>query len=301
LIQSWLVHANVFAALTHRALGASVPLAWNGRQSLDALDREKWLTRKLISASPMLARVPAAIVYNSLHSAGQHEALGFPADRSVLIPNGFDIEEFAPRGDLRRSVRSELGVDRDALLIGLIGRFHPVKNHAGFFEAAADVLKSEPRARFLLAGAGTNANRMGPLLQSPALRERFISLGARPDIVRITCALDIACNVSHSEAFPNAVSEAMACGVPCVVTPVGESRQIVGDTGMIAEDTKGSSIAAALLRLIALGPEARVELGRRARERIVDNYSLDRAARSFEQLYETLIGRSPESSLRRHA
>lgn len=295
LIQSWLVHGNVLAALAHGVLAPGTPLVWNVRQSLDALDKEKWLTRKIIASSPLLARVPAAIVYNSVHSANQHEALGYPSDLRVVIPNGFDIEEFAPHAEARRQVRSELGMGQDAFLIGLVGRYHPVKNHAGFFDAAVDVLKVEPRAHFLLVGAGTEMDRIRPLVESQLLRERIVGLGPRHDVARINCALDIACNVSHSEAFPNAVGEAMASGVPCVVTPVGESRRIVGDTGVVAEDTKGSSIAAALLQLIALGPEARGELGRRARERIVDNYSLSRAALSFEQLYEQLMGRGADS------
>lgn len=299
LIQSWMVHANVVAAVTQRVLAPRIPLVWNVRQSLDALDKEKWLTRKIISASPLLARIPAAIVYNSVHSAGQHEALGFPSELRAVIPNGFDVQEFAPNAETRDRVRHELGIDPTALLIGLVGRYHPVKNHIGFFEAAADVLKVDPRAHFLLAGAGTETERIRPMLDSPLLRDRIIGLGARRDVARINCALDIACNVSHSEAFSNAVGEAMACGVPCVITPVGESRRIVGNTGMVAEDTKGSSIAAALLRLIALGPEARVELGRRARQRIVDNYSLTQAAMGFEHLYERLMERgagSPRSA-----
>jgi glycosyltransferase involved in cell wall biosynthesis len=297
LIQSWMVHANALAALSQPVLAPGVPLVWNVRQSLDALDKEKWLTRRLVLASPLLARLPSAIIYNSIHSASQHEARGYPSSSREVIPNGFDTEEFAPQVGMRERVRSELGIADDRLLIGLVGRFHPVKNHAGFLEAATRVLRAEPRAHFLLVGTGTETERVLQLVEDGALRDRLIGLGQRRDIARITGALDIACNVSHSEAFPNAVAEAMACAIPCVITPVGESRRIVGDTGMVAEDTSGGAIAEALLRMARLSSAERADLGNRARERIVNNYSLLNAALRYERLYHQLIAGGLPSDL----
>lgn len=290
LIQSWLVHANVASALAHRALSPAAPLVWNVRQSLQALDKEKWLTQKVISVSSHVAHLPAAIVYNSSHAALQHERMGYPHVKREVIPNGFDTRKFSPRPDLHERVRGELGIERDAIIVGLVGRFHPVKNHAAFFEAATQVLSIESRAFFLLAGTGTETERMLPFIKDNVLRDRLIGLGDRQDINRITSVLDIACNVSHSEAFSNVVGEAMACGVPCIVTPVGESPSIVGDTGLVTSDTSGPSIARALVQMMELGQDARAELGRRARERIESKYSLPSVVARYEHLYDRLMG-----------
>lgn len=298
LVQSWLVHANVLSALTRWTLAPTIPLLWNVRQSLDALEKEKWLTRQIISASPLLAHTPAAIVYNSTHAALRHEKIGYPPAKREIIPNGFDTQQFAPCPATRYAVRQEFGIPAKALVIGLVGRFHPVKNHEAFLEAAAQVLDTEPDAHFLLAGEGTEKERMLPLIGNSALQERLTGLGARSDIARITCSLDIACNVSHSEAFPNSIGEAMACGVPCVVTPVGDSPVIVGNTGLITEDTSEVSISSALLRMIGLGPRARADLGSRARQRIERNYSLRSVILRYEELYERLFANPARNSRR---
>jgi glycosyltransferase involved in cell wall biosynthesis len=285
-VQSWLVHANILAAVIRLGFARSFPLVWNVRQSLDALDREKWLTRKAISASSMFARVPFRIIYNSHHAAAQHEQIGYPSSRREVIPNGFDITEFLPRSAEREAMRHSWSIGEDALLIGLVGRFHPIKNHPAFLEAASQVLRLHPNAFFLLAGAGTGSEHVLPLVSDAELRQRLICLGERHDIPQITSALDIACNVSHAEAFPNTVGEAMACEVPCVVTPVGESAALVGDTGVVTSDVSAAAIAAGVMDMIGRGREARRALGARARGRIAENFSLSSVASRYEALYE---------------
>jgi glycosyltransferase involved in cell wall biosynthesis len=110
-------------------------------------------------------------------------------------------------------------------------------------------------------------------------------------------ALDIlSLSSAFGEGFPNAIGEAMACEVPCVVTDVGDSAEIVGDAGLVVPPRNPTAMAEAWETLLAKSPEERRVLGRAARERIARNFSLDVVTRQYEILYAGLKGDPPVSS-----
>jgi glycosyltransferase involved in cell wall biosynthesis len=175
-------------------------------------------------------------------------------------------------------------------LVGLIGRFNPQKNHAGFFQAAGLLHRRLPTVRFLLAGKGIDEGN-GELvraMESAGIRSVTHLLGLRSDISRLMAALDVQASSSFGEAFPNVLGEAMACGVPCAVTDVGDSAYIVGDTGKVvpAEDMAG--LAAAMESLLLLPPVERQALGLRARSRVAENFEIGQVVKRYEAFYEDL-------------
>lgn len=291
LIQGWLNHGNLVSTLAKRFSGPATPLVWNVRQSLVDWDCEKWLTRRIIALDARLSRRTDAILYNSTTGAIQHEEIGFDPTKRVIIPNGFDLDRFFPAPDLREATRKQLGLSDGDVAVGLVARVHKMKNHAGFFEAAARILRTHPNVRFILVG--TDASDDNPEFTSliPAeISNRTTLLGSRRDIPELTRALDIACNVSiHGEGFPNTVGEAMASAVPCVVTDVGDSASIVGDTGVVARDFSAESISEAVINLIDAGPERRAELGRAARARVAEHFSLPVIVERYETFYADLL------------
>jgi glycosyltransferase involved in cell wall biosynthesis len=209
-------------------------------------------------------------------SANQHEAIGYRADRRSVIPNGFDCERFQPDTGARASVRAELGLDEETPLIGLIARYHPMKDHANFLAAARLVLKQEPTAHFLLAGpcVEVSTKELSTLVSTLGLQGRIHLLGERSDIPRLTAALDIACSSSAwGEGFPNVIGEAMACGVPCVVTDVGDSAWIVGETGFVVSPKSPQELAESLQKAIGLEEENKLDR-EMIRQRIIDSFSL---------------------------
>ena len=216
--------------------GRDAPAVWNVRQSLLGMRFEKWQTRRVIRLNARLSRRTAAILYNSATGARDHEAIGYASDKTMLVPNGFDLDRFQPLPDRRAEIRRSLGVGEDEFLIGLIARFDPWKNHAAFFAAASDILARAPDSRFLLAGEGMAADNpaLRALIRDPRVLERSLLLGRRTDMPALNAALDIACNVSHGEGFPNAIGEAMASAVPCVVAAAGDMPAIVGEAGVVA-------------------------------------------------------------------
>ena len=246
-----------------------------------------WTARACAALSRWL---PTRIVCCSEASRSVHAALGYRADKMVVIPNGFDLGIFRPDPAARAAVRAELAIPPEALLIGLVGRFDPQKDQRVFLQAAALLAEGHQDARFLLCGDDITAENSALMSWiDPAIRQRCHLLGRRDDLPRLTAALDVATSSSaYGEAFSNAVGEAMACAVPCVVTDVGDSARIVGETGKVVPPRDARALATAWSELLAAGEPARRSLGLAARGRVEARYSLPAIVRRYEALYQAV-------------
>lgn len=294
IVHGWMYHGCLLA----NVVAGKAPIVWGIRQSLYDLSAEKSVTRAVIKLCARMSLRPAFIIYNSEIAMRQHEAIGFSASNHALIPNGFDCERFRPNKDAAMRLRTELRIPPGAVLAGLIGRYHPVKDHANFLAAAGIVAKQRKDAHFILAGkdlAESNFEIMR-LVAANGLVGRISLLGSRSDIPAVNAALDIACSSSWSEGFPNTIGEAMACGVPCVATDVGESKALIGATGLIVPPRNPESFAAALMQLIDAGADARYCMGKAARSRIENNFPLSLAAQRHESLYGFLVRPAAQSN-----
>jgi glycosyltransferase involved in cell wall biosynthesis len=287
VVQGWMYRANLAACLAVRVQGSRAALVWSVRQGLNDLDISPWLTRATIAWNRRWSHLPFAIVYNAKSAARQHEASGFLSDRTRVVPNGIDVPSSRPDGDARRRIRASLGVPADAFVVGFFARWHPVKNHRGFVDGAAIFARRFRNARFILAGAGVDAENaaLASWLKDAGISERCALLGERPDVAELLAALDVFTLASRGEALPNAILEAMAGGVPCVAPDVGDIAELIGTTGVVVPANDVSALAAAWERLAAMPAEERRLLGEKARGRVVERYSLDRAVGAFEALY----------------
>jgi glycosyltransferase involved in cell wall biosynthesis len=285
LIQGWMYHSNLAAQLAGRF--SRTPVCWCIQNSFHSFAAEKPLTRLTIRVTARISRLPKKIVFVSHASRAQHERLGFAAERGCVIPNGVDPDLFRPSEEARKGIREEMHLSPETPLIGLMGRYHPQKDHANFLRAA--VLLSERRrgVHFVLAGAGVDEKNAA--LRVPAPGGRLHLLGERDDMPRLTAALDIATSSSsYGEALSLAVAEAMACGVPCVVTEVGDSALLVGKTGVVAPPADAGALARGWESLLAAGAEARRELGGAARRRVEEHYSVAGIVKSYQEMYLSL-------------
>jgi glycosyltransferase involved in cell wall biosynthesis len=292
LIQGWMYHGNLAAQLASITAPQPIPVIWNIRQSLHSLDSEKVGTAAVIKLLAKLSSYPAQILYNSKTSAIHHEELGYKVDKTKIIPNGFDTDLFAPSTAARSSLRTELNLVENVFLIGLMGRYHPQKDHANFLQAAAILLQTRPDVHFVLAGTGITRENIAlqDVIKTLGLTKRIHLLGERDDMARLTAALDIASSSSsYGEAFPNVIGEAMSCGIPCVVTDVGDSAWIVGDTGRVVPARDPQALADAWKELIDRGSMDREMLGKQARTRIIEYFSLDPVVAHYEALYKSLL------------
>jgi glycosyltransferase involved in cell wall biosynthesis len=152
------------------------------------------------------------------------------------------------------------------------------------------IARSHPHVRFVLAGTGVTSQQpeLAESIGQNGLQGRVILLGERSDIPRLNNAFDIGCSASAwGEGFSNSIGEAMACGVPCAVTDVGDSAYIVADTGLVAPPRGPQALAKVLARLSDMGRTGRQQLGAKARQRIETEFSLPGIVGRYEDLYLT--------------
>lgn len=266
ILQGWMYHGNLAAWLARNTAARDAVLLWNIRQSLYDLAREKLVARAVIRFCAWASASVDCILNNSETARSQHEAIGYCDAVGETIPNGFETEIFRPDPAARATLLTELGASESAVLIGLIARYHPMKDHANFLAAAARLALRYPGAHFVLAGTDvdTRDQTLTKAIAAAGLEGRVHLLGERADVAALTAGLDIASS-SWGEAFPNVLGEAMSCGVPCVATGVGDAAAIVGDTGRIVPPRDPEALAAAWADLVELGGNERRRLGERAR------------------------------------
>src|SRR5262249_38638535 len=189
LIQGWMLHGNLGALIAGALL--RIPVIWGVRHSRLLLGREKRSTVVLERALGWFSGVPARIVYNSKEGKRSHENLGYSSKRSLVIPNGFDTTKFRPSAEIRQAARSSLDIPEEAVVIGMIARYHPMKDHINFLQAASVLRKSHPEAIFLLIGRGcepANADLVSHL-DELSLRDIVRLVGRRTDVDRLINAL----------------------------------------------------------------------------------------------------------------
>lgn len=292
IIQGWMYHGNLAAQIACYFLSEKIPVIWNIQHSMYSLSYEKRMSRYVIRLGAMLSQFASNIVFVSKTGKVQHEAIGYSSNNSCVIPNSSDPSQFLPSTEARLAVRSELGLSQNVLLIGQIARYHPMKDHANFLQAAALLAKNHPILHFLLVGKEVEKENQDlyQIIHALGISDQVHLLGERRDIPRIMAALDIVSSASaYGEAFPLILAEAMSCGVPCVVTDVGDSGWIVSNTGRVVPPRNSEALANAWKELIGLGAEGREALGRAARERIIECFALESVVAQYEKLYENAL------------
>ena len=200
-----------------------------------------------------MSGLPDLVISNSRSGLDHARSHGFPEDRSIVIPNGIDTDQFRPEPEARRRLRAELGVADCESLIGLVGRLDPMKDHPSFLRAAARSAQARGDVRFVCVGPGGTSvvHGLRSLADELGLGERVVWAGPRSDMPCVYNALDLTVSSSaYGEGFPNVLGEAMACGTPCVATDVGDSPWVIGDCGEIVAVRDPIALAAGISRML---------------------------------------------------
>jgi len=300
VIQGWMYHGNLAAFCAWLGVRRRVRLFWGVRQTFKGMKYEKPMTRLVIRACAALSRFPNHVIFNSRISREQHEAIGFCSTRSLVIPNGFDLWLFRPNLKARARTREELGIPLDTPVVGMVARDHPMKDHATFLNAAARVRQQLPTTVFVLAGPGMDRTntRMLAMIKQFGLGNSVRLIGEKRETDSLYPAFDVlALSSAWGEAFPNVLGEAMACGIPCVATDVGDTRQIIGNTGYVVSPSRPDELATKLLAVLSAENEDAMPLGDLARQRIEELYSLDKIADGYRSVFTASFSLKDISSI----
>ncbi len=286
LVHSWMVHSNVMAALM---TARSTPLIWGIRESGPGPGAGAIMRRFVYGLSRMMSRRPQVVVANSQAGLEYYRDYGYRVDEWQMIPNGIDTEWFRPSPEMRVSMRAGQGLDPQTFVVGRAARYHPKKDFQTFLHAAALVAGRHADTRFLLAGAGVDEDNeeLMRLISELGIESRVRLLSRFDDPRPFYASCDVIVSSSAwGEGFPNVIAEAMACGVPCVVTDSGDSATLVGRKDHVVDPAVPEQLARGIESIMALAPLQREELGAASRTRIVKGYSLEKAVRRHQELYD---------------
>ena len=291
LVQTWMYHSDLLGGVAARLAG--VPrLVWGVRTShLDpALVRASTLV--VIRLCALLSWVvPDRIVCCAEGARQVHRRLGYAPWRLRVIPNGYDLTQLAPDPAAGARLRRQLGLDPQAPLLGMVGRFDPQKDHRTLLAALAQLQRQGLTPTCLLVGRGLEPGnaQLQAWLHEFGLDGQVLLLGSRSDVPAVMNALTLhVLSSAYGEAFPNVLAEAMACGVPCIATDVGDSGLILGDTGWLVPPRDPQALAAALAAALAEPAAAHDARRRAARQRIAARFTLDQMVARYRSLYREL-------------
>ena len=295
ILQTYLYHADLLGYLAGKL--AKVPLVlWNLKQSSMDFRRYRRASGLTVWLCARLSRKVKKILVNSLSGLKAHALLGYDAGRMVMAPNGFEMSHFRPNPATYREVREELGIPPGAPLVGMLARFDPQKDHENFLKAAGKITAACREVHILMAGSGVRRDNpaFAELLKAnPVLPERLFLLGERSDMPRLLASLDVFVSSSaFGEGMPTVVGEAMACGVPCVVTEVGDSALMVGETGLVVQPRAPGELARAVEEALSWPPAERTRRSKAARARIQENFDITKIAAQLESFYLDLAAQS---------
>jgi glycosyltransferase involved in cell wall biosynthesis len=286
VIHSYLVEPNLLAVL-FKPLSRPAKVVWGIRASKMDLSRYDWFARVNFRLQTFASRFADKVIFNSNAGRDYHVARGFPARRCAVIHGGVDAERFKPDRESGRRIREAWAVDDDALLIGLVGRLDPMKDHRTFLKAAELLSRRDFKLRFACVGGGPEgyAARLRRIAEDYKLADVFIWAGERRDMPAVYNALDIACSSSSGEGMPNAIAEAMACGVPCVVTDVGDSALLVGEAGIVVSPGDPPALSEGLARCLNM---LKAGEARSPRPRVAEHFSVSKLVSRTEAVLSAL-------------
>ena len=290
ILYSFLPDANIAGLIAGRLSGVK-RVVWGVRASNMDVSRYDWLARMSLRLSAFLSKFPDAIIVNSHAGKEFHRGIGYSTNRMMVIPNGICTDRFKPDYSAGLKVRDEWGIDEETITIGLIGRLDPMKDHATFLRAVKIFNQEGCSVRFVCIGDGKGPckSEIHSLCRTLGLNGSLIWAGEMEDMPSVYNAIDIVTSSSLSEGFPNVIGEAMACGVHCVVTDVGDSAIIVGETGVIVNPEDPQALADGWRSMLKRLNDKSYSIKEMARARIVSHYNSEIFIQKTSKMFLSLL------------
>lgn len=292
LIQTWLYHSDLLGSIGARFTGR-VPIVWGVHHTTTDANSVKPATWGVVRIlSQLSGRLPSQIICCSNSAYQTHIALGYSKEKMKIIYNGVDTNQFKPDPNSQAMLKEELGLSKQAKLIGMFARDHPQKDHDTFILAATKLIKKYPNVHFVLAGDGVdNSNKhLREKLLREGIQNYFHLLGSRQDMPYLCAGMNVvSLTSSYGEALPMILCEAMSCAVPCVATDVGDTTLLIGNTGKVVKPKAPQELADAWQDILEYSDMEYNRLCNQARSRILDFYNRKDMINNYKSIYQELL------------
>ncbi|GIC06165.1 glycosyltransferase family 4 protein [Vibrio cholerae] len=290
VVQTWMYHADLIGGIIARLAGVK-NIVWGVHHTTLVKGESKRSTILIAKINALVSSfIPREIIYCAEKSRQVQESIGFSPKIGHVVPNGYNIDDFKPDFNTRLAFRQEAGLVDEKFLIGHVGRYHPFKDYPTLVNAVSLLTKEKSALKVAMVGGNltTDNTQLDQLIKDNICTERITLLGRRNDITAVMNGFDLFVLSSVSEAFPNVLNEAMACGTPCITTNVGDAAVIVGDTGWVVPPKDPQALAKAMLEAMEEqqdNPQAWQARKKACRERIVNNFSIKKMVESYHQVW----------------
>lgn len=298
VVQTWLDHSDLLGGIAAKSVNRRTPVFWNIRHSNPGIYSTRPLRKGAAYVHRLLSRwVPDRIIVNSHAGMQMHEKAGYSNRKMICIPNAFDTEKFMI--DRSCSVLHGRGLERvhpSAKIIGMVARYNSLKDHGTLLRAFKSVLERRKDVCLLLCGANIQDQnrRLVEQIKQLGIQNHVKMLGPIAYVSEFMNSLDVFVLSSVSEGFPNVIGEAMACGIPCVSTDVGDAARIIGDTGWLVSPGDHAAMGAAILEAINEPGEDAAERRNACRTRILDHYQISQIANNYYAVWQSSLSRANE-------
>lgn len=281
ILHSYLSTSNLLAVLV-KPFAFRVPVVWGKRDALPNYESYDRFEKLILRLEPVFSRFADLVIFNSPESMQVALDRGYPRGTARVIGNGIDADLFQIDPLAGQQMRSAWGVSEDEKLIGIVGRLHAEKDHATYFRASALLWERFPGSRFVCVGSGEAGYQalLKQLACELGLQDRILWVEPQTNMTAVYNALDMLVSSSFSESFPNVVLEAMACGVPCVVTDVGASSRAVAELGIVVPARDPQALAAGMEQMLNRLKQVDHE---RLRTHVVKNFSAKTLVQNTEK------------------
>lgn len=282
IVQTWLYHSDLIGGICAKFCGIK-KIIWSIRcEGINLKRSTNWVKRGCAFLSWI---VPSFIINNSQSARQHHVKTGYRAKKMRVIYNGFDTQLFAPN-KVARSISPTLSPN--ALLIGTLARFHEDKGYFNLIQAIDTICAQHANVYFVFCGEDCHIYnvKLTAMLETLTYRDRVLLVGKTDNAAIYLNQLDVFILPSKTESFPNCLAEAMACGLACIATDVGETRNLLSQAGLIVPPNNPDHLAAACLTMLAKSQEERNLCGLAARDRIKEYYSLAMHINQMQALYD---------------
>jgi glycosyltransferase involved in cell wall biosynthesis len=283
IIQSWMYHSELMGLVLKRSYPRA-KLFWNIRCStsewLKLRFRNKIIFKMLLRGSHKVS----GIIVNSHIEYKESVLLGYPEEKLIYIPNGFESVEITDKINIRNELLTKFNLASEATLIGAVTKNSVLKDIDTLLKAFQLIKIQLPLVNLILVGSGFDTDFREKLADMRLIDNVHI-YGTTNNIFKVIPGFDIAVLSSKTESFPNVIAEYMLASLPVVSTNVADIPEIVGDYGIVVPPNDPESLSNALISVFNMSYEEKAVLGKNARERILEIYPINKIFKSYLDKY----------------
>jgi len=291
IVQTWMYHSDLFGGIIARLAGIKIVL-WNVRSSSFKLPEITYSSLLVSRINALISWfIPTNVICCGKYAAQCHANQGYDPSKIKIIFNGVDTKLFAPNSENRSLVRKKYKINRDTILLGMVARYTPLKDHRTLLKSLSLLNNLKQDWICILSGRGIDHDNyeLLEMINSLNLSKKVLLIGTQININEIYNALDLHILSSTSEGFPNCLIEALSSGIPCISTNVGDAKFILKDVGWVINPSNPYQLARVVKKFFGLSESERKKISEFSRNRIKSKFSLAKLTEKYDDLYSEFL------------